>query len=515
MCSSRILSRLRLGPAGGKAKKRPIKDTLQEAAMALKKIGRHKLEDRNLLITAELLAARIKEVARLVDSWSRYQVSTARLIDLIEGIHQIQQIEQLPALINIIPNCNMSPSARESFLNIIGKVSRYREAARFLYRTAKRFPLAQKMRTIPVRLSREAFSTPSTDKYTPDLLSKIIKASPKDRQQKLLKEICRVLDLSEQKATDQFSQQVKKTLNEAKIHAEVQIIAYCELRSPKLLPRVICSSKDACFLCNLLIRVYGKIHIPRSHGRLYPGWRLPRVPQLGELERRFCQSLEENFRESCTALLSTGRRTLYPCPNESTFFTLATSGTTVRNTTSSEVSQMAKLKDEKVLVPPKLEPHDVQNTYGIAKPEGNDSLRDLSHKPYLRTQRQRQSIRSRSDLVLLQGSKKYGFLGPKGTSELYFAGPLEIQIECTAESTNLVYYIEWLDNEEATKARGKSSSLPLVDAERLEGEVTLRHDNNIYVTTRDTVLKVSWTNENDQHGEMDMRLTPTSTSHEK
>lgn len=237
-------------------------------------------------------------------------VSTTRLVDLVEGVHQIQQIEQLPALINIIPNCNMSPSARESFLNIIGKVSQDQEAARFLYQTAKKFPLVQKMRIIPVHLSREAFSTPSTDKYTPGLLSKTIEASPKGRQPKLLKEICRVLD-----STDQFSQQVKKTLKEAKIDAEVQIIPYCELRLPKLLPQVICSSKDACFLCKLLIRVYGKIHIPRSHGRLYPGWRLPWVPQLGELEQRFCQSLEDNFRGSCTALLSTRQRILYPCPN--------------------------------------------------------------------------------------------------------------------------------------------------------------------------------------------------------
>lgn len=48
--------------------KRPVKDTLQEVAIALPKIYQHKLEDRNFLMTAELLAARIKEVAKLVDS---------------------------------------------------------------------------------------------------------------------------------------------------------------------------------------------------------------------------------------------------------------------------------------------------------------------------------------------------------------------------------------------------------------------------------------------------------------
>ncbi|KAE8389609.1 hypothetical protein BDV23DRAFT_184213 [Aspergillus alliaceus] len=492
MCSTRILSRLRLGSTGWKPLKRPIKDTLQEAAMAFSKIDRHKLGDRNILISTELLAARVKEAEKLVDSWSRYQV-TSRLVDLVHGIYQIHQIEQLPVIVSIIPNRDMSPSARESFLNIIGKISQYWKAARFLYRTAKKFPLTRKMRIIPVHLSRDAFSTPSLDRYTPDLLSKIIEGNPKGRQQKLFEEICRVLDSSEQRATDQFSRQVKKTLKDGKIHAEVQIIAYCELRSPRSFPRVICSSKDACFLCNLFIQVYGKIQTPRSHGRLYPGWRLPRVPQLRELEQRFCQSLEDRFRESCTALLSTGRKALYPCPNESTLLTLGDSGTTIRNVTPSEVSQTAKpspAKHVSTIVPLELGQCHDQNRDKSVNPEVNDSLPILFHPQYLHTEQQKAG--SRSSLVLLQGSKKVGFIGPEEASEFYCTGPLEIQVECIANSTSLIYSIEWLNREEAKKAREKGLPLPLIDVEHLKGEVTLCLNNTLYITTRDTVLKVCW-----------------------
>ncbi|KNG82401.1 hypothetical protein ANOM_009422 [Aspergillus nomiae NRRL 13137] len=494
MCSCRILSRLRLSPTGRKPLKRSIKDTLDEAAMAFARIDRRKLEDRSLLISMELLASKVKEARKLVDSWSRYQV-TPRLVDLVHGIYQIYQVEQLPVIVNLIPNRDMSPSARESFLNIVGKVSQYRNAARFLYRTAKTFPLARKMRTVPVHLSQDAFSTPSLDGYTPDLLSKVVEGSPKGKQPQIFKEICRALDLGEQRATDQFSRQVKKSIKEAKIHAEVQIITYCELRSPASLPRVICSSKDACFLCNLFIQVYKKIYTPRSHGRLYPGWRLPRVPQLRELEQRFCQSLEDILRESRTALLSAGRKTLYPCPNESTLFTLGVSGTTV-NITPSKLNQIAQpglAKHRRATVPLNLSHCDTHSTDKFVKPEVSDSDSTSSRPRYFCPEQQKAG--SRSDVALLQGSKKLDSIGPKETSEFYCAGSLEMQVECIADFASFKYSIEWLNYEEAIKAREKGVSLPLIDAEYIEGEVTLCHSNTLYISMRDTVLKICWSRE--------------------
>ncbi|KAF4231767.1 hypothetical protein CNMCM6457_005066 [Aspergillus fumigatiaffinis] len=222
MCSSRILPRLRLGPSGCRKMKRSFKDTLQELTMALTHISRDKLKDRSLLEAVDLLLTRAKEVRKVVDLWSRHQV-TARLIELVESIYRIQQIEQLQSIIDIIPNNHMDPTARESFINIVGKVSRYREAARFLYRTAKNVPLARNMRTVPVHLPEEEFMTPSIDTYTPNLLVKVTEASAKGRQQKLLKEICRVLGLSEQQAKDQYCRQV--ALLKALIHAGADINA--------------------------------------------------------------------------------------------------------------------------------------------------------------------------------------------------------------------------------------------------------------------------------------------------
>ncbi|KAF7587603.1 hypothetical protein BBP40_007002 [Aspergillus hancockii] len=67
MCSTRILSCLRLDPTGWKPLKQPIKDIFQEVAMAFTKNDRYKLENRNILKSTELLTARVKEVEKLVD----------------------------------------------------------------------------------------------------------------------------------------------------------------------------------------------------------------------------------------------------------------------------------------------------------------------------------------------------------------------------------------------------------------------------------------------------------------
>ncbi len=61
----------------------------------------------------------------------------------------------------------------------------------------------------------------------------------------------------------------------AKVHAEIQLLLHYELHPELQRPRVICSSKSACYLCNLFVRLHGVYHISRTHGRLYEKWTLP------------------------------------------------------------------------------------------------------------------------------------------------------------------------------------------------------------------------------------------------
>ena len=75
-----------------------------------------------------------------------------------------------------------------------------------------------------------------------------------------------------------------------KIHAEIQLVFFYEQRTDIRRPRVICSSKSACFLCNLFIRLHGKFVMAKTHGVLYSKWTLPDINDLS-LSRKARQDM--------------------------------------------------------------------------------------------------------------------------------------------------------------------------------------------------------------------------------
>ena len=60
-----------------------------------------------------------------------------------------------------------------------------------------------------------------------------------------------------------------------KVHAEIQLLFFYEIHPNRPRPRFICSSKSACYLCNLFFSLHGGFCVPRTHGRLYARWILP------------------------------------------------------------------------------------------------------------------------------------------------------------------------------------------------------------------------------------------------
>lgn len=60
-----------------------------------------------------------------------------------------------------------------------------------------------------------------------------------------------------------------------RIHAEIKLLFFYEANPELNRPRVICSNKSACYLCNLFFEIHGGFIMPRTHGRLYGRWLLP------------------------------------------------------------------------------------------------------------------------------------------------------------------------------------------------------------------------------------------------
>ncbi|KAF2101672.1 hypothetical protein NA57DRAFT_34292, partial [Rhizodiscina lignyota] len=327
VCSPRILCRLGIARKKGGTLKTPIQPVLQKALDAIEQLNSH--HSRKMSHVAQNFKERAKEVIKLVDLWAKYR-TTVGLGKLVEGIFYLWQLRELPTLLSAIPNRFMDPSSRRNLLNITGKVARYREAAKFLYSTAKKYPLVRKLNVVLANLPQEAFRSVANGKCTSTLHSTISRIS-KGSSEQHIEHISRVLGITRPEASEQFAEQMRKTQNESKIHAEIQLLFYTESNYTNVPARVICSSKDACFLCNAFILAHGKMHMPRHHGRLYPGWQLPFLPKLFNTEQQFNKVLESHIKLSLTALRSRRQKTIHPYPNESTLLTLPGSVSTLQD----------------------------------------------------------------------------------------------------------------------------------------------------------------------------------------
>jgi hypothetical protein len=127
----------------------------------------------------------------------------------------------------------------------------------------------------------------------------------------------------------QFVSEATKAYSESKIHAEIQILAHYEVYEVQRPPRVICSSKDACYLCNAFVSLHGKFHIPASHGRLYQAWRLPELQGFHDLQNQLNLYLETQILLQSKKLLESAKRAFTTYPNESTIMPFSTSLSTI------------------------------------------------------------------------------------------------------------------------------------------------------------------------------------------
>jgi hypothetical protein len=477
----------------------------------------------------KLFTKRAKAVIKLADSWAKHQ-TTARLRSLVEGISRLRQIRELKQLLDSIPDRYMDPSSRENLLNIVNKVTRYREAARFLYRTAKKFPLVQHMKVILVDLPSDAFhGVPDQQRSPPTLPSTLshidTRHGPWD-----IEHICRLLKTTEEEASSAFAKQATRILKETKIHAEIQLLFYSELHPSELAPRVVRSSKDACFLCNLFINTHAKMYTSRSHGRIYPGWRLPPIPTSEQRERKFSQELEDYIRNSLETLLVRKEKTIYPYPNESTLSTLQMTESTL---SSSRMTDAAACKDDDGN-PARKDGLSIATSAGDGTPAQTHSINECQEstgtrdnspartapvsecreippavQPSILCAQPTAPIQptppKSSESTLHENGETVPNQTPTGRiktsrkSSLYRAGGLEIIFTYPTESSRdiraggsekLPYSVERLTFEAAEEL--KENQIFIVDAESLDGEISLEENslNCYYIAGRGSVLKI-------------------------
>ncbi|KAF2109505.1 hypothetical protein BDV96DRAFT_502727 [Lophiotrema nucula] len=133
--------------------------------------------------------------------------------------------------------------------------------------------------------------------------------------------------------------------NEYKVHAEIQLVMDYERRTEVTRPpRVIKSSKSACFLCDLFIKAHGKFYTPKTHGRLYDRWMLPDLEGLRltkHKRKQIVSAIDQCNDEVEEALLKAvaEEQKRRDDPRESDRFSLASSST---QRSSSAISEVAR-----------------------------------------------------------------------------------------------------------------------------------------------------------------------------
>jgi hypothetical protein len=178
MCSHRILRRLHFKRCKNKTPKQPAREKFQNVIRALAPHGAKKLPKLARVSDEEraLFLERAKEIIRLINAWTNHP-RPQQLEDLVHGFFRLRKVD-CQAVVNAIPDVEMEKSAKNSLMNMILKVARYAEAARFLFRTAKTFRIARQMQVMLVTLPENAFRrTPVDSNYELSLSSVLSRVS--------------------------------------------------------------------------------------------------------------------------------------------------------------------------------------------------------------------------------------------------------------------------------------------------------------------------------------------------
>lgn len=226
----------------------------------------------------EDLESRIQALQNDFDSLERMARQEARSSSsdeiigrLVKSIQSILHLYELD-FSNIPENPSVwTGDETRSLIDRLRKAGRYVDACDELLRAARRNDIFSDIEVKFVNLQRNESHLPVRDL---DATEQLISACCSKRTMSRIA-------VQRKQSVSGIRQKVREELGKkARIHAEIQILLHYEEHPIVLRPRVICSSKSACYLCQLFFSIHGQYHIPSTHGRLYDTWKWPECSQL-------------------------------------------------------------------------------------------------------------------------------------------------------------------------------------------------------------------------------------------
>ncbi|KAL8967187.1 MAG: hypothetical protein Q9197_005570 [Variospora fuerteventurae] len=222
-----------------------------------------------LLFTA--LKADVEKLHALfadLENLTASKVKSKSGLDLVvQMVITCQQVHDRRILHQVLTKSSrLDPSSRASITQKITKLSRYSSVSRFLLQAARKYPVFKRVRISAVCFRAPNLPATELDAMTANLIQGLLD-KPK------LWKLASKFDGSPSFAIENHIRQ-GATLP-IPVHAEVQLLFYYEENTCSLPPRIMCSSKQACFLCDLFFKIHGRFTVPSTHGRLYEKWALP------------------------------------------------------------------------------------------------------------------------------------------------------------------------------------------------------------------------------------------------
>ncbi|KAJ4322783.1 hypothetical protein N0V84_004676 [Fusarium piperis] len=329
MCRWRILSRIRMIKRAGKPS---MEKLLQEVNVAMYQlpggIGQTRFLDLSERLVSKLAKYRDTFIPLSSDDWALTPDND--LESIVETCHWVSEIPDIEGiLLNDVGHVKprVDPSKCEAVLNTIRKVASYQEAAHTLVKLARQYEFICQTTTTIATLEPSAFIHDDSAER-PSLRAMLHKLKAHHGTGWHTDQVARRLSNYLGSEYDHHEGHIDQLMDDPKVHAELQLIWYLDQHQDSTPPpRVIASSKDACYLCNAFITFHGKYTIPKTHGRIYPGWRMP-SSGLQDVKKGFLLELECLAVERINSILEEGvKRVDYPF--ESSVPSAAASGVSI------------------------------------------------------------------------------------------------------------------------------------------------------------------------------------------
>ncbi len=260
---------------------------------------------------ANALNATFKELEDLTTAKARSTAGDRILKLLLQAVDQMVHRFDLTEMLSYLPPRTQSwdHNAKEGLVRRFKKLGRYQQACRDLLRAARKYPVLRNITVEPLNVMSLTHTGPGLSASGPPdprkgLLQRSIEQESNGLEKAMLDRLRSRFGKSPRDLQSYLEQQREI---HRRVHAEIQLLFYYESRSDVINPpRFICSTKSACYLCNLFIKVHGRFYTPRTHGTLYPQWTIPPIPSLAiscdrqnELQKmmlQFNDSIEQDIR---------------------------------------------------------------------------------------------------------------------------------------------------------------------------------------------------------------------------